>query len=254
MSPSDWSWNPEALAGVVLAGCYLAALRRYPAEWWRIACFLAGCALLVLVWVTPIDTVARHYLLLAHLWQNVALAEWAPLLLVVGLPASLAARLARPRAVRMATNPFVALPLWLANYALWHLPAVYDAALLRPHSLLVVEHALYVLTGVAMWWCVWQEEPQRLSSQSRAGYVFAGFVFSAPLGLVLALVPDPLYDFYAAAPQRLWGLSRLDDQQVGGISMASEQSLVFFAVFAYWFLRFLLEQDREQVGVRDAVQ
>ena len=65
-------------------------------------------------------------------------------------------------------------------------------------------------------------------------------MLSAPLGLVLALVPEPLYDFYAGAPERVWGLSRLEDQQLGGMTMAAEQSVVFFAVFAYWFLRFLV--------------
>ena len=64
------------------------------------------------------------------------------------------------------------------------------------------------------------------------------------LGLVLALVPRPLYDFYADAPERVWGLSRLTDQQLGGMTMAAEQSVVFFAVFAFWFLRFLSEQER----------
>ena len=61
---------------------------------------------------------------------------------------------------------------------------------------------------------------------------------------MLALVPRPLYDFYADAPERVWGLSRLTDQQLGGMTMAAEQSVVFFAVFAYWFLRFLSEQER----------
>ena len=79
---------------------------------------------------------------------------------------------------------------------------------------------------------------------TRAGYVVAAFVLSAPLGLVLALVPRPLYDFYAAAPERVWGLSRLEDQQLGGMTMAGEQSIVFFAVFAYWFACFLAEQER----------
>ena len=79
---------------------------------------------------------------------------------------------------------------------------------------------------------------------ARAGYMFAAFVLSAPLGLVLALVPRPLYDFYAGAPERVWGLSRLEDQQLGGMTMAGEQSIVFFAVFAYWFARFLAEQER----------
>lgn len=142
----------------------------------------------------------------------------------------------------------MSLPLWIANYALWHVPVIYDASLRHPHSLLVVEHALYLLTGIAMWWCVWHDAPHGLSSQSRAANVFAGFVVSAPLGLVLALVPQSLYDFYASAPERLWGLSRIAGQQAGGITMASEPSIVFSAIFAYWFARFLREQDHDELG------
>ena len=205
--------------------------------------FLAGCALLVAALVTPLDTLARTYLVWAHLLQNVVLAEWAPLLLVLGIPPVLAERLARPRVVRMVTQPFVALPLWVGTYALWHVPALYDAALRRSDWLLPLEHATYVVAGVLFWWCVWQEAPHRLSSGARAGYVVAAFVLSAPLGLVLALVPNAIYDAYASAPERVFDLSRLEDQQLGGMTMAAEQSLVFFGVFAYWFLRFLSEQE-----------
>lgn len=227
---------------VVLAGAYLG-LRR-DASRWRALSFLSGCLLLAAALASPLDTLAREYLVWAHLLQNVVLAEWAPLLLVVGLDAGLAARLARSRIVETATRPVIALPLWIATYALWHVPALYDAALRHPHTLLPLEHATYVVTGVAFWWCVWQATPHRLPSIARAGYVFAAFVLSAPLGLVLALVPEPLYDFYAAAPERVFGLSRLADQQLGGMTMAAEQSVVFFAVFAYWFARFLSEQER----------
>ncbi len=247
MSPSAWSWSPEALLALSFAAAYLVGLRRFTAPLWRIACFLGGCALLGLVWVTPIDTVALRYLLLVHLWQNVVLAEWAPLLLVLGTAPTLAARIARPRPVALLMHPFVALPLWVSNYVLWHAPLVYDAALRHPRSLLLVEHLAYLATGALMWWPVFQDAPRCLASQSRAAYVFAGFVLSAPLGLVLALVPEPIYGFYAAAPERVWGLSRLADQQLGGISMASEQSIVFFAIFAFWFARFLSEQDRHDL-------
>ena len=228
---------------LALATWYLAVTRG-EREWARTASYLAGCGLLVAALVTPLDTLARTYLVWAHLLQNVVLAEWAPLLLVLGIPPVLAERLARPRVVRMVTQPFVALPLWVGTYALWHVPALYDAALRRPDWLLPLEHATYVVAGVLFWWCVWQEAPHRLSSGARAGYVVAAFVLSAPLGLVLALVPRPLYEFYAAAPERVWGLSRLEDQQLGGMTMAGEQSIVFFAVFAYWFTRFLAEQEQ----------
>jgi putative membrane protein len=227
---------------VALAGVYFVATRRdrHP---WRTTAFLAGCALLVAALVTPLDTLAREYLVWAHLLQNVVLAEWAPLLLVLGITPALADRLSRSSAVVLLTRPAVALPLWVATYAVWHVPALYDAALRHPHWLLPFEHATYLASGLAFWWCVWQDAPHRLTAAARAAYVFAAFVLSAPLGLVLALVPEPLYDFYADAPERVWGLSRLEDQQLGGMTMAAEQSVVFFAVFAYWFLRFLTEQE-----------
>lgn len=249
MDPYAWSWNPEALVLIpLLTAAYVLAIRRVPVEAWRIACFLSAMALLLAVTITPLETLALNYLLVIHLLQNVVLAEWAPLLVVLGLPPALAAHLARPRAVRMLTHPAVALPLWLANYMLWHLPWVYDAALRNPHSLLHLEHALYFLTGVAMWWCVIQDEPHRLGAGTRAAYVFAAFVLGSPLGLVIALVPSAMYDFYAEAPERLWGLSALGDQQLGGMLMAVEQAAVFFGVFAYWFLRFLAEEERRQAA------
>ena len=243
MGPGAWSWNAEALVPVALAGLYLVGTGGESTRG-RTAAFLTGCALLVAALVTPLDTLAREYLVWAHLLQNVVLAEWAPLLLVLGIPPGLAERLTRPRAIRLLTTPFVALPLWVATYALWHVPALYDAALRHPSSLLVLEHATYVASGVLFWWCVWQEAPHRLSAIARAGYVVAAFVLSAPLGLVLALVPRPLYDFYAHAPERVWGIARLEDQQLGGMTMAGEQSVVFFVVFALWFTRFLAEQER----------
>jgi putative membrane protein len=243
VSPGDWSANWEALVPVAAAAAYLVGTRA-ERHALRTASFLAGCALLVLALVTPLDTLAREYLVWGHLLQNVVLAEWAPLLLVLGVPPALAAQLTGPRVVRFLTRPYVALPLWVGTYALWHVPALYDAALRHPSSLLALEHATYVVSGALFWWCVWQDVPHKLSSMARTGYVLAAFVLSAPLGLVLALVPRPLYDFYAAAPERVWGLSRLEDQQLGGMTMAGEQSIVFFAVFAYWFTRFLAEQEQ----------
>jgi putative membrane protein len=246
VDPYAWSWNPEALVVLALTGAYLAALRRYPAPRWRTACFLAAMALLLAVSFTPIHTLAMHYLLTVHLLQNVVLAEWAPLLAVLGIPPALAATLTRPQLFRALTHPAVALPLWLANYMLWHLPWLYDTALENPNTLLHVEHALYFLTGVAMWWCVFQDAPRRLGSGARAGYVFAAFVLGSPIGLVLALVPDAIYDFYVAAHHRVWGLTPLEDQQLAGMLMAVEQAVVFFAAFAYWFFRFLAEEERRE--------
>ena len=78
----------------------------------------------------------------------------------------------------------------------------------------------------------------RYSDGAKAAYLFAAFVLASPLGLLLALLPRPVYGFYKDAPQ-LWGLSDLTDQQVAGVTMAVEQAIVFFAVFAHYFMRFL---------------
>ena len=240
MDPYAWSWNPEALVVVpLLTVAYIVALRTFAAAWWRIACFLVAMALVLVVGATPVHTLAMHYLLTVHLLQNVVLAEWAPLLVVLGLPPALGAAMTRRAPMRVLTHPLVALPLWLANYMVWHLPWVYDAALHHQHSLLHLEHVLYFATGVLLWWPVFHGD---LSSGGKALYLFAAFVLASPIGLMMALVPEPIYDFYVDAP-RLWGLSPILDQQIAGVSMAAAESVVFFAFFAFFIARFFNEQD-----------
>jgi cytochrome c oxidase assembly factor CtaG len=114
-------------------------------------------------------------------------------------------------------------------------PPIYDAALERSGWLLDLEHLTYFLAGVLMWWPVVHG---RYSDGVKALYLFAAFVLAAPLGLLLALLPRPIYGFYKDAPQ-LWGLSDKTDQEIAGVTMAVEQAVVFFAVFAYFLLRFL---------------
>ena len=243
MSPYAWGGDAEAFVLVPgLALSYLLATRGRASPR-RVAAFLAGLTLILLVFVTPVQEMALHYLLSAHLLQNVALAEWAPALCVVGVPPALAAAFARIPAFRILTHPLVALPLWVGTYFAWHVPAAYDTALEHPTWMLHVEHLCYFVTGCLLWWPVVHSAPRRLHDAAKAVYLFAAFVLASPLGLLLALLPRPVYDFYGRAPERLWGLSRLADQQLAGLTMASEQAVVFFAVFAFFFLRFLRDEE-----------
>jgi cytochrome c oxidase assembly factor CtaG len=242
VDPYSWSWDLDALVVVpVLAVAYALALNRFRAPRWRIVAFTAGVVLLLAVLITPVDTIALHYLLSAHLLQNVVLAEWAPLLCVLGVPPALAAAIARLPLAGVVTHPLVALPVWLVTYFAWHVPALYDAAL-RNVVLLHFEHACYFAAGVLLWWPVVHDSPRSLRPATRALYVFAAFLLASPLGLLLALLPDPAYAFYEAAP-RLWGLSPLEDQQLAGLTMAAEEAVVFFAAFAFFFARFLRAEE-----------
>jgi putative membrane protein len=186
----------------------------------------------VAAFATRLEPLALHTFLWAHLLQNVVLAEWAPALLVLALPT--------PPARRVHVRPLVALPVWIATYFAWHLPWLYDLALRHPHTLLHIEHLTYLVTGCLLWWPVIHG---RQRAGATAAYLFAAFVLASPLGLLLALLPTPVYAIYRdAAPT--WGLSALADQQIAGVTMAAEQAIVFFAVFAIYFMRFLGEEER----------
>jgi putative membrane protein len=219
---------------------YAIAVRGRQRERWRVAAFLSGCALLLITAVTPLDALTYH-LLSAHLLQNVVLAEWAPALLVLGITPVLASRLAGLPAARLFTWAPVALGVWLVTYYVWHLPAAYDAAL-ENSALLHLEHVCYLAAGILLWWPVLQDVPHRLSSAARALYLFLAFVLASPIGLLLALLPEPAYDWYVQG-DRLWGLSAHADQQIAGVTMSVEQAIVFFVVFALFFFRFLAEEE-----------
>jgi len=193
----------------------------------RLICFSAGTLLALTALVGPLHEL-QFELLTAHLLQNVVLAEWAPALLVLGLPPELGRKLAR------FVPPWLGLPLWLVVYYTGHAPPLYDAALRHPDSLLQAEHLSYLVAGAALWLPI---AHGAMSDGEKAGYVFAAFVLISPLGLLLALIPDSVYNFYDGH----WGLTALEDQQIGGVTMSTEAALVFFAVFAFYFARVVRE-------------
>jgi cytochrome c oxidase assembly factor CtaG len=217
----------------LLALVYVLAVRGSRPDRLRIAAASAGLLLIFVSFFTELQQLATHTFLWAHLLQNVVLAEWAPALLVLAIPPAVGRRVRVPMAV--------ALPVWLATYAVWHLPWIYDYALRHQHSLLHIEHLTYLLAGLALWWpIVHGPGPTGV----KAAYVFAAFLLASPIGLLLALVPRAIYSFYANAP-RTSGPGPLEDQQIAGISMAFEQAAVFFCVFAFFLMRFLREEQRD---------
>jgi cytochrome c oxidase assembly factor CtaG len=176
-----------------------------------------------------------------HLLQNVMIADWAPPLLILGLTAAMRAAVARAgrEPLRVLTRPRVALPLWLAAWYGTHAGVFYDYAL-RHQWALDAEHLVLLAAGLLFWWPLLTG---RLATPWAIAYLGAALVGSAFLGLALTFSTSVFYDFYARAP-RLWGLSASKDQNLGGILMNAEQTVVFLAALGYFLMR-LLDEETE---------
>jgi cytochrome c oxidase assembly factor CtaG len=242
---SPYAWQADVDTTVVIPAIalfYLYLAGRHGTTRRNSTLFGGALILLAAAFWTPLHHLGLHYLLTAHLLQNVILAEWAPLFAALGISPAMARAFSRSRSWRLAVQPFVALPVWLLDYFIWHVPTVYDAALDHQSWLIHVEHACYFGTGLLMWWPLVQDVPRRLAPGRRALYAFAAFLLASPLGLLLALLPRATYPYYVQARPRIWGLSPLADQELAGVTMAAEQAIVLFLVFFFWFRRFLAEE------------
>jgi Predicted membrane protein len=97
---------------------------------------------------------------------------------------------------------------------------------------------MFMATATLMWWPVMSPVPEVLP---RLGYGLAMlylFLVGIPMQIVAALITlsgSVLYPWYAIAP-RMWGLSPLDDQQLGGLLMWVPGNLYMFLVIGMLFL------------------
>lgn len=241
-SPEAFTFEPLfAAAALVGAGIYGSDLRRRGRRRARPLLFGLGLAVVVVALNSPLETVAERSLLSAHLLQNAIIADWAPPILILGLSpgmrASVASALGGP--LRIATALPVSLTVWLGAWYLVHLPVFFDAALRHP-IWLNLEHAVLLTSGLLFWWPVLSDAPRTHTPPTRLAYLLAGSLLAGPLGFVFLFVAHPLYRYYAHRP-RLWGISPLWDQHLGGIGMNVEQSIVFLVAVAYFFVCWIEE-------------
>jgi cytochrome c oxidase assembly factor CtaG len=254
-----WTFDPGPLA-VMAVGTWVyvrrfRAARREAggrgAEWWHAACFAAAMLVLLVALVSPVDYLGEHYLFSMHMAQHILIGDIAPLLLLL----SLSRVIMRP-ATRRLTNverklgplasPVAFILVWFALLYFWHIPALYDAAL--EHSAVhALEHASFFAAGVAVWWPLIQPVPmrRRLSGLGIFAYIGSAKIGLAALGLFLTWSSTVAYSYYEHVPQ-IWGLTHIQDQNVGGATMMVEQSLVLVTVFFFLFVRMLAQSEEEE--------
>ncbi len=236
-----WTWEPSVLLGCgALLALYVWAHRgRLTRAAWA---FSAGVLVLMLALVSPIDTLGDHYLFSAHMLQHLLLVLAAAPLLITGMPASLLERIISwPPAARVESTlrqPVAAWLLGVGTLWVWHIPALYNAAL-GDEGVHIFQHLTFLAAASAFWWPVVAPlRESRLPPLAAAGYLLSASLANALLGIYLTFTPPGLYpaylhpsDEYGILPtiRNDWGLSAANDQQLGGLLMWVPGGLVYLS-------------------------
>ena len=254
-----WTFAPAILLSVALwTGVYVWRFRAARREaggrgagWKQALAFGGFVVVLLIALVSPIDALGEDYLFSMHMTQHILLGDIAPLLLLLSLsrvimrPATRRLHRIERRLGRLA-SPFTFILIWFALLYVWHIPAMYDAAIRNPgvHAL---EHMAFFTAGCAVWWPLIQPVPMRfkLTGLATLGYILAAKLGLGLLGLYLTWSQTVAYTYYEHVP-RIWGLSPVQDQNVGGAIMMLEQSLVLVTAFCVLFVRMLLQSEEEE--------
>ena len=249
----SWDLRVELVAILILAGSLYTwgwrrirdrqASQRPLATGWRLAAYLGGLTILGVALMSPIDVLGGQ-LFFMHMIQHLLLVMIVPPLLWLanplpfymwGLPVParhqagrlLSRRSGFRRGLYALTAPGL---VWMAFVAFllgWHDPTAYNAALSSDlvHDL---EHVTFFATAMLFWWLVIGAGP-RLRSLSR-GARLALLVVTVPVnmaaGVVIAFASQPIYTYYTTVP-RLWGITVMLDQMIGGVIMWIPGSMMY---------------------------
>lgn len=263
---SAWAWDPWVVVPVAAAGILYAAgvarlwssartgagIRR-----WQVACFGAGWLVLALSLVSPVD-VLGEVLFWVHMVQHELLILVAAPLLVLSdpeaaflwaLPARWRRRLggvARQswwKAVwRRLTHPLWAWSIHAALLWGWHLPPLFEASL-RSDVVHTLQHVGFFGSGLLFWVAVLRSEHGRWGHGVAALLVFTTALHASALGALLTFSSVVWYEPYAATAPA-WGLTALEDQQLGGLIMWMPGGIVYLAAGLALVARWLRASER----------
>lgn len=266
----SWAEEPLLTAGVFgLVAAYFIGLNRLHKEapsfdfpTWRVWCYLGGVLAFCIALLSPVAAYSEE-LFSMHMVQHLLLLLTGPPLILVGSP-FLPLMWALPRAQRKRvgqwlrpdrplarlghalTLPWVAVGLYVSAVAVWHVPRFYDAAQGRTfmHDL---EHIMFYGTALLYWWPIVYPAKgrRRLSTGMAFPYLLPPFFEGMLIGALLTFTDRPLYKTYADLDiNSIWGLSTLDDQQLGGLIMWVPGGMFFLIPLIGLLVRLLNDEDR----------
>jgi putative membrane protein len=247
--PFTWGRDPVVWLSLALAGwLYVRGVRRLWRESgrgrgirrWEAWAYACGWAALFVALVSPLHPLGE-VLFSAHMAQHEVLMVGAAPLVVLGRPLiafmwALPVERARavgdwPKAVwfqsawRKLTNPLAAWAIHAAALWVWHAPALFQATL-RSDFVHTLQHVSFLGSALLFWWALIHGPRGLMGYGAAVLYVFTTSVHSGVLGAFITFTGTLLYPAYArTAPQ--WGLTPLEDQQLGGLIMWVPAGLVY---------------------------
>ena len=248
----SWSFEPLVVVTLVLSGgLYGFGVQQLWKESgvgrglkrWEAACFAGGWFALFIALVSPVHAWGQ-VLFSAHMTQHELLMLLAAPLLVLGRPviafmwaiplrwSRRVGNFAKGRIFQstwhVLTIPLVAWIVHAVALWIWHVPSLFDAVL---HSELMhtLQHLSFLLSALLFWWAVIHGPKGSLGYGAAVLYVFTTSLHSGLLGALITFSRTVWYPSYIGLTNS-WGLTPLDDQQLGGLIMWIPAGLVY--VFA----------------------
>ena len=218
------------------------------------AAFSSGLVTMFLALNGPVHDIADYYLFTGHMVQHLALTIVTPPLLLLGTPGWMlrpALRIGWVRSIaRAVTTPRAAFAIFNLVLAAWHLPPLYNSAMYY-HAVHILQHLMFLTAAVLMWWPMLSPLPE-LPRLSYPGQMLYSFVMTLPMTVIsifIVYADHVLYPAYASSP-RLWGLSPLEDQRLGGLIMWIPGGLFFYLLTSVIFFRWVTTQRDDQAGAQ----
>lgn len=220
----------------------------------RVAMFAGGVVALGLALVSPLDTLATS-LFSAHMVQHLTLiVVAAPLLVASRLPVALlplwpvrwrrwwGRRVTGVLRRRAPLGLVAAVVMHVAVVIAWHVPVVYDAAVLND-PLHALEHLTMLATAMVFWVAVGASRPVPVAAAGLATFVVV--LSFTLLSATMTIAASPWYASHVATTAA-WGLTPLEDQQLAAAIMWVPGGLVYLGAAATAVIRWIRDDEQRQ--------